>query len=75
MSKKSGKSKENFEKSQENFSKGQKKKSGKISPLDLWQPCFYLRQNVMSIRNNLLFNVLVLCIAKVCIFVCLLYIA
>ena len=29
------KSQENFEKSQENFSK----KSGKISQLDLWQPC------------------------------------
>ena len=30
------KSQDNFEKSQENFSK----RSGKISQLDLWQPCY-----------------------------------
>ena len=46
---------EKFEKSQENFNKKQEK-SGKISQLDLWQPCMFL--NSHTLQNKLIVSLL-----------------
>ena len=44
---------ENFEKNQQNFSK----KSGKISQLDLWQPCNHQCLHSCSIRKTVYFKI------------------
>ena len=48
------KSRKNFEKSQENFNK----RSGKISHLDLWQPCISGLRLIFPIKTNVYYKFL-----------------